>query len=225
MSCIFAVCVDDLSEKSFREIYQRMPKDRQTRTDGHKHHIDKMRSVAAFHALETGLMQYENMDYTSRTIKISYGESGKPYLPDFSEIDFSISHSGKYAICAVGRDGDIGADILHIRKTDMRVAKRFFAPSEIVQLEQTDDEAERDRLFAQIWTRKESYVKFTGEGLKVDLSDFAMDPLTKRLIMHDRIFPVQFWEIEEPEGYIITVCCNIEQAETWEYKKIDPNHD
>ena len=58
MSCVYAVCIDEMSEELYREIYQRMPEDRQNRTSRYKHHTDQMRSVAAYYALERALICY-----------------------------------------------------------------------------------------------------------------------------------------------------------------------
>lgn len=40
----------------------------------------------------------------------TYTEHGKPYLPDYSDVHFNISHSEKYVVCAVS-DKPVGVDI------------------------------------------------------------------------------------------------------------------
>ena len=39
---------------------------------------------------------------------------GKPYFPDRPELCFSLSHSGPWALCALG-DGPVGADVETVR--------------------------------------------------------------------------------------------------------------
>ena len=224
MSCVYAVCIDEMSEELYREIYQRMPKDRQNRTSRYKHHTDQMRSVAAYYALERALICYSPAAQDVEKLQIGYEASGKPYLKGFHEFHFSLSHAGKYAICAVNWENSIGADILQIRRADLRVAKRFFAKTELDQLMQLQQGIKQDRLFTRIWTRKESYVKFTGEGLNRELSEFNMDLNSKKLMIKSQIMPVQFWEMEEPEGYMISICCKAGITNNIQYHKVQTDH-
>ena len=34
-------------------------------------------------------------------IKIKYQKKGKPYFKDYKELNFNITHSGKYVACAI----------------------------------------------------------------------------------------------------------------------------
>lgn len=80
--------------------------------------------------------------------------NGKPYFPDGS-VYFSLSHCGKYAVCAVS-DAPVGVDIELARNNALRLSERFFLPdeAELVQRAQAP-EAE----FCRLWTLKESYIK------------------------------------------------------------------
>ena len=99
-------------------------------------------------------------------------ENGKLYIPD-SNIYVNLSHSGKYAVCAVS-DKPIGIDIQLCDKADMEIAKRFFAPDEVEYLENGGD-------FFEIWVKKESFIKAVGMGLGMSLKSFSvMDNTTAR---------------------------------------------
>ncbi len=77
----------------------------------------------------------------SSMIKINRSSSGKPYFENLSDVGISISHSGKYIVCAVA-NGEIGVDIeqlshrpfLSLTITNFRkfpaISDRFLAPSE-----------------------------------------------------------------------------------------------
>ena len=45
----------------------------------------------------------------------TYTEHGKPYLSDYSDVHFNISHSGEYVVCSVS-DKPVGVDIQKISK-------------------------------------------------------------------------------------------------------------
>lgn len=92
-------------------------------------------------------------------------ENGKLYIPD-CDIYVNLSHSGKYAVCAVS-DKPVGIDIQICGKPDMEIAKRFFAPDEVEYLENGGD-------FFEIWVKKESFVKAVGKGLGMSLQSFSV---------------------------------------------------
>lgn len=81
-------------------------------------------------------------------------ENGKPFFPDGGAY-FSLSHCGKYAVCAVS-GVPVGADIELARDNALRLAERFFMPDEAALVERSlTPEAE----FCRLWTLKESYIK------------------------------------------------------------------
>ena len=89
-----------------------------------------------------------------------YGKYGKPYLKT-TALQFSLSYT--YGVCIVAlSDGEIGADIERLRTAKLHVASRCFTDSENSYLLQ--DTKLFDRRFYELWTQKEAYVKYTGEG-------------------------------------------------------------
>lgn len=88
-------------------------------------------------------------------------EYGKPYLPDFPDVHFNISHSGDYVVCAVS-DKTIGADIQRIGEYNSDIAKRVCNEKELVQIENSLDKASE---FAKLWTQKEAVLKMYGTGI------------------------------------------------------------
>ena len=92
----------------------------------------------------------------------TYGEQGKPAIVNFPKC-FNLSHSGEYVLCAVS-DGEVGADIQKWIPYKERTAERFFAPEEW-KLYQETGESRRTELFYWLWTRKEAYGKYTGQGI------------------------------------------------------------
>lgn len=77
------------------------------------------------------------------------------------------------------------------------LAKRFFTADEQAYLfEQPEQTALR---FYQVWTGKESYLKYLGTGLKKSLTSFSvLDPEIARLL--------QFRYL--PDGYCVSLCSN-----------------
>src|SRR5690348_2318982 len=110
------------------------------------------------------------------TLVLEQNAHGKPCLPNAHALHFNWSHSGNHAVVALARDVELGVDIEQ-RRADVHVlelAQRFFAPSEAEVLAACN-EAERERLFLQLWCAKEAVLKALGRGLAfgLDRVEFA----------------------------------------------------
>ena len=93
--------------------------------------------------------------------KFAYTEYGKPYLLNFPDVHFNISHSGEYVACAVS-DRPIGVDIQKIGEYNSDVAKRVCNVKELKQIEDSLDKASE---FTKLWTQKEAVLKMHGTGI------------------------------------------------------------
>ena len=106
------------------------------------------------------------------TLVFGTGENGKPYLPEHPEICFNWSHSGSYivtAVCGV----PVGIDIQEIMGSDIgKLAGKILSPQEFQEFLQSED---KQSYFFRKWVLKESYVKWTGEGLTRSLQQLPMD--------------------------------------------------
>jgi 4'-phosphopantetheinyl transferase len=109
-------------------------------------------------------------------LRFSYSKKEKPALDPTeasSDLAFNISHSGGIALLAFSRGREIGVDIEQVRpNSDLdAIARRFFSKHEQQQLAALSS-AEKIDAFFRCWTRKEAYVKATGDGLSLPLSQF-----------------------------------------------------
>ncbi len=108
---------------------------------------------------------------------VSKGEHGKPAFADTSLPGFSLSHSGRAAVCALSDRGPVGVDVQEHREirgvSDIDgIAARFFHPLEQELLSSEKDPAMRRRLFFTIFSCKEACVKMTGQGMSEDFREF-----------------------------------------------------
>ena len=84
---------------------------------------------------------------------------GKPVL-SAGGIHFSVSHSGHIFACAVAEE-NLGLDIqVSDGKDRTRLARRYFTEEEFQYIEDNGPAS-----FYRLWTRKEAFSKFTGEGM------------------------------------------------------------
>ncbi|MGH9632057.1 MAG: 4'-phosphopantetheinyl transferase family protein [Bryobacteraceae bacterium] len=106
--------------------------------------------------------------------EFSYSSNGKPALQNDPGLHFNLAHSGGMAAYAVTRLAPVGVDIERVRSLPEReaIAARFFAAEECEQLKHFD--SQQDLPFFTCWTRKEAFLKATGQGLSRSLQSFAV---------------------------------------------------
>jgi len=128
--------------------------------------------VVARGALRVLLARY--IGSSSVDVTFVYGPNGKPSLP-VSRVEFNVSHTDGVVVLAFAQDCALGVDIECIRPVDnmMQIARRFFCRGEAQELAALPEE-QRERAFFRCWTRKEAYIKATGNGLSTPLSEFRV---------------------------------------------------
>ena len=88
-------------------------------------------------------------------------------MKDCEDFFYNISHSGRYVAMAWG-DSEVGVDVQQEGNAKVEaLARRYFAADEQAYVRADP------RRFYEVWTKKESYVKYTGQGLGQDLSAFS----------------------------------------------------
>lgn len=114
----------------------------------------------------------EELLLRNEEICIHKNDFGKPFLPNFPDFHYNLSHSGKWIVCAVDWE-PVGIDIEEMKQEDLGIAKQFFAKEEVEYLfSQLPNQ--QNKAFFELWTLKESYIKQLGMGLSIKLKDFAM---------------------------------------------------
>lgn len=110
------------------------------------------------------------------SIELAYGACGKPALARRfadSALRFNLSHRDDVAVYAFSRYGEIGVDVEAVRRMDDAdsVAACVFSQREN-EMFQALDRPDRPLGFFNCWTRKEAFVKATGDGLSHPLRGF-----------------------------------------------------
>ncbi|MDR2012983.1 MAG: 4'-phosphopantetheinyl transferase superfamily protein [Rhodanobacter sp.] len=134
------------------------------------------RAIAkAAHALLERLLRGYTPDGT--VPRIERGPHGKPFAPDWPDLEFNLSHAGPQVLLAFARRQALGVDIeAETRRFSAGLARRFFAPRETAALERLPEPL-RHTAFLHLWTHKEALLKALGVGLHfgLDRIEFALD--------------------------------------------------
>ena len=108
----------------------------------------------------------------------SYGPHGKPALVTErgdAPIEFNVAHCEDVALFAFAVGRRLGVDVERARTfADMNdLANHYFAPEERRSLASVAV-GQQEAAFYAGWTRKEAFIKATGEGLARELDSFAV---------------------------------------------------
>ena len=160
---IQVICVDISSaeDEIYRMLYEKASAQRKCRADRYLRQEDQLRCVTAEALLRCILGVTED--------QIEKTSLGKPYIKTRKDVFYNLSHSGRYVVLAWGGT-EVGVDVQqHDPATDREAIETlFFAPDE--RCYACGDIGR----FYEIWTKKESYLKYTGKGLRTDLRSFSV---------------------------------------------------
>lgn len=106
---------------------------------------------------------------------------GKPFLKDYENLFFNLSHSGCMVACVVA-DVPCGIDIQLVQPCNLRLAHRFFTEDEGEALEQMPNKKERDLFFTSLFSGKESHAKRDGISAVQILGRRADKPYVQKVL-------------------------------------------
>lgn len=188
----------------FQTHYASLPTFRKEKIDALKRPEDKCRSLCAWLLLVQALRE---QGISPGDIQIAYEAHGKPVLLGNHPLFFNLSHSGQRVLCAISHE-EVGCDVEQMRPVNLKLAKRFFSPSEYGALCSLPQE-EQQAAFLRLWTCKESFVKAVGKGLSLPLQDFSIYGAGKEMGVQQSFFPNRsfFFRTFGPlDGYYYACC-------------------
>ena len=109
-------------------------------------------------------------------INIKRTPQGKPYLVEYPNIAFNLSHTHEYFLLAISENCNLGVDIEYCKsRPNMEgLVNKCFA---ITERDYWYTFSQQDQLsvFYEFWTRKEAFVKATGDGIVLGLEQCVID--------------------------------------------------
>ncbi len=216
---IFVSCLDisEVSRELYERFYETASPERRQRAERYRCPEDAARCILAETLLSFNLK--EACGYSGEIIT-QYNEYGKPFVKDLEHFAYNISHSGKWVVAAyICREGDvsIGVDVEKVREAaeHEKIANRFFRESEREYIFSAADKKEKAGRFTEVWTLKESYVKYLGTGLSRSLESFSVDGRTGHIrdASGKIVENVTARSYTLGEDYYVSVCSNDEDKE------------
>lgn len=143
------------------------------REQAQRFHFDRHRQ---WFIIRRGLLRIllgRYLDVEPSRLVFAYDPRGKPSVSEPHHPDqlyFNVSDSSGLALYAVSRCAPVGVDVERIKSvSDMDgIAARFFSAREKKAVS-ASSEPQKAEAFFNCWTRKEAYLKATGEGISESL--------------------------------------------------------
>lgn len=190
-----------------KNAYKLVSKKRQEKIDFYRFEKDKKLSCGAYLLLEKMLAEANITDAVFKTEKY-----GKAYISNHENIHFNLSHSGKIVLCAIS-DREVGVDVEYIDpEIDLNIAKNYFYNSEYENIMKSQNKADE---FFRYWVLKESYMKYTGLGMNLQLDSFEIMIEDKIRLKNDKE-NLKF-NLFDIENYKIGIASHYKEFELIEY--------
>jgi 4'-phosphopantetheinyl transferase len=153
--------------------------DERARADRFRAEADRTRHIVGRGLLRMLLGRF--LECPPAALVVEYSEHGKPGLAagdSRASLQFNVSHSGEWILVAIASGRRVGVDVERMRTNIAvdEIAKRFFSQNECRALATLPASARLDAFYS-CWTRKEAYLKATGQGLSLPLDQFDVSCL------------------------------------------------
>lgn len=162
---VYAATLDCLTEAGLKNVLEKMGNVDLVKLAGYWNQEDKNRMVLGRLLLSLAL---KDINFPLEIKDISFSQFGRPMLE--GEIDFNISHSKNWVVCAITSYDKIGIDIEACEKVNIKDFTSCFNWPEWRKIEQNNNMI----TFYNFWTKKEASIKANGKGLSIPLSEVAV---------------------------------------------------
>ncbi len=177
-----------IDPESWNRYFSLLPPDQQKRNSLYRRWQDRqshlLGRVLVYHSLKEA-------GYTGNPLYgIKYTEHSRPFIDP--EIDFNISHSGDYVVCAIGRGCRLGIDIERCDRAGFEDLENVMNKR---QWEHINGSESPGSIFYKYWAMKESVIKADGRGLFLDIAGIDIEDDTANV--GDTIWHLNFFQLDQ----------------------------
>jgi len=215
---IYYAKISELLEEEIQRAMFLLPKERIEKVMRTKPKKNQLQSIYAGLLLEYAL---NAIGVSGKELTFQKNADGKPSIKELPEFHYNLSHSKEYVALVVDTQA-VGIDVERVRTGYQKLVTRFFSAEEESYLLDNWD----DMLFTKFWTRKESYLKVTGYGMRMPLDAFSTlgsyveinEKMPNEMIEKDTKFYLE--SIRMDEDYWLSVCRKNEPVAFFEERSI-----
>lgn len=186
---------EDLPLDLYEALCVLLPPERIEKARRYRFLSNRKQSILGYTLLWLGAYEMFHTDIRPRPFR--YCRYGKPYFKGEPGICFNISHCNAGVACAVG-GSPVGVDIQDTIFRSSDIASYVLTETE---LREYQSHAIPERYFTRIWAMKESWVKYSGDGLHQDFQSIDFSNSGDQLIISGR-----FLSVTERNGLCMAAC-------------------
>lgn len=145
----------------------------------------KLQWICGRYAVKKALFKYKvsrKSIVDLNCVDVLKGADSAPYIPQYKNINVSITHSLPYCVGIVS-ESNVGVDVEKVFKVENSLIKFFFTDREKSALSKITDTEDRNIQAIKLWTRKEAVSKFLRLGMKMNFKE--LDTLDDILEIND----------------------------------------
>ena len=158
--------MDQITEEEIQRLLPLVSDQRREEALKYKHLFGR------FACLKSYVMLRELLESIGLSHPFVFGknEHGKPFLVEYPDVHFNISHC-KAGIAVAVSDAPVGIDIERYRKVSDSLIRYTMNEEEQRIIAESDDPV---RTFTEFWTKKEAVFKLRGTGITRDLHELLL---------------------------------------------------
>ncbi|OQP61106.1 hypothetical protein A3860_05145 [Niastella vici] len=188
-----------MSSSLWEHYFSFLPESEQIKNKRYLRWQDKHAHLFGKILLQNALIKYGFSNNILNNLR--FNDHNKPFIDD--NINFNISHSGKYIVCAISREIKLGVDLEQkISQVNPDDFKAVFSQAEWEFLKNMEGKMD---LFYKLWTRKESVIKANGIGLTIPL--FKVDVLSESVMVEGQTWFISDLDLDSNYSASLATSC------------------
>lgn len=170
---IIAANIEDLCDADAEKLERKLPFETRQRIRKFRFKNDYKRSLLG--EIMIRYLYIYCSGCRNNEIHIVRNQYGKPYIKYSNKAFVNVSHSGNWVVCAFDRE-ELGVDIEQIimRGGDVISLAGVILSGEEYKYFLRLTDSEKNQALTKYWTMKESFAKFFGQGLQINLKDIQI---------------------------------------------------
>lgn len=168
--------IDSLSDDFSKRCIPYLSTQRIEKVFSYRFPLDRNLSATVYLLLRFALKVNYGID---EPVVFAFGKNGKPFLRDYPQIYFNLSHCNNAAACAVS-SGEIGVDVQEVTPVSDDLAGRVLTTEEFGEFKAAENPSLQ---FCEYWVMKESWLKKTGQGICRDLNTLPSESLKEKTLV------------------------------------------
>ena len=207
MFTIYAVNIEKFKDEEILEyLFKYISQEKAEKLSKFKMIDDKKRGLIG--ELLVRYLICDNLKIKNSEVNFTKNKYGKPFLKDYIGLEYSVSHSNKFVVCAIG-DYAVGIDIEYVKDVELGAANYLFERHEYEVFNNLPENNKLD-YFYSMWTLKESLIKAKGLGLSIPMKSFSINrDSEKNIYCVYENYKYYFREYNTLNDYKLSICSKL----------------